>query len=174
MAAGTVEAAPASSASPGATTTIPKPTAAPQVKLKVSPAATNTVLDKAAGCVAPVCDTHSAPSQSSAPAGWLASLAQASSTVRSHSGDSISPNSQPTVKRSRLDGNIKPTASSSLTPGSSSAAAIPIDNDEDEIQFIDAIDDGDSICVDAQGRQTTVPSFVLQSLADDLLKEYPE
>ena len=169
-----VKAVPASSASPGATTTIPKPTAAPRVKLKVSPAATNTVLDKAVGCVAPVRDTHSAPSQSSTPAGQLASLAQASSIVRSCSGDSISPNSQPMVKQQRLDGNIEPTASSSLTPGLSSAAAIPIDNDEDEIQFIDAIDDGDSIRVDAQGRQMTVPSSVLQSLADDLLKEYPE
>ena len=177
-AAGTVKTVPTSSASQGATTTTQKPTAAPRVKLKVSPAATNTVLDKAVGRVAPVRDTHSAPSQSSAPAGWLASLAQASSNVRSRPRDSISPNSQPTVKRPRLDGNVEPAVASSSTPGSSSAAAITVEDDEDEIQFIDAIDDGTSVRVDAQGRQTTTSStssaFTLQPLADELVSEYPE
>ena len=60
----------------------------------------------------------------------------------------------------------------------SSAAAIPIDEDEDEIQFIDAIDDGTSVRVDAQGRQTTTSStasaFVLQPMEDELMTEYPE
>ena len=177
-AAGTVKTVPVSSASQGATTTTQKLTAAPRVKLKVSPAATNTVLDKAVGRVAPVRDTHSALSQSSAPAGRLASLAQASSNVRSRPWDSISPNSQPTVKRPRLDRNVKPAVASSSTPGSSSAAAITVDNEEDEIQFIDTIDDGTSVHMDAQGRQTTTSStssvFTLQPLADKLVSEYPE
>ena len=177
-AVGTVKTVPASSASQGATTTTQKPTAAPRVKLKVSPAATNTVLDKAVGHVAPVPNTHSAPSQSSTPAGRLASLAQASSNVRSCSQDSISPNSQPTVKQPRLDGNVEPAVTSSSTLVSSSAAAITVDEDEDEIQFIDAIDDGTSVRLDAQGRQMTTSStsstFTLQPLANELVSEYPE
>ena len=63
---GTVKAVPTSSASKGPATTSQKPAAAPRVKLKVSPAATNSVLDKAVGRVAPIRDAQSAPSQSSA------------------------------------------------------------------------------------------------------------
>ena len=157
-----------SSGSQGSATMSQRPVTVPRVKLKVSPAATNSVLDKAVGCVAPVRDTHSVPSQSSAPTGCLASLAQA---------PSISPNSQLTVKRPRLDGTTGPVAATSSTPGSSSSAAIPVDDDEDEIQFIDAIDDGASVHVDAQGRQTTGSSasgsFTLQPLDDELVAEYP-
>ena len=54
-----VKAIPTSSASQSPATTSQKPAAAPRVKLKVSPAATNSVLDKAVGCVAPVRDTQS-------------------------------------------------------------------------------------------------------------------
>ena len=175
---GVVKAVPTSSAPQGPTTTSQKPVAASRVKLKVSPAATNSVLDKAVGCMTPVRDTHSILSQSSVPSGHLAGLAQASSNIRSRLRDSISPNSQPTVKRPRLDGAAKPTTTTSSAPGSSSAAAIAIDEDEDEIQFIDADGDGDSVHVNAQGRQMTTSSssslFVLQSLDDELLTEYPE
>ena len=174
---GAVKAVPTSSAPQGSVTTSQKPVAAPRVKLKVSPVATTSVLDKAVGRVAPVRDTHSVPSQSSAPSGHLAGLAQASSNIRSRSRDSISPNSQLTVKRPRLDGTAKPTTTTSSTPGSSSAAAIAIDDNEDEIQFIDAVDDGASVHVDAQGRQTTTSSsstsFTLQPLDDELMTEYP-
>ena len=100
-------------------------------------------------------------------------LAQASSNIRSHSQDSISPNSQPTVKRPRLDRTAEPTAATSSTPGSSLAAAILIDDDDDEIQFIDAVDDGASVHVNAHGTQTTTSAFVLQPLDDELLTEYP-
>ena len=81
----TVKAVPTSSASQSPATTPQKPVAAPRVKLKVSPVATNTVLDKAVGHVAPVCDTQSVTSQSSVPAGHLAGLAQASSNIWSRS-----------------------------------------------------------------------------------------
>ena len=172
-----VKAVASSSGSQGSATTCQRPVTAPRVKLKVSPAATNSVLDKAVGHVVPIRDTHSIPSQSSAPTGRLASLAQAPSNVRSRPRDSISPNSQPTMKRPRLDGTTGPVAATSSTPGLSSSAAIPVDDDEDEIQFIDAIDDGASVHVDAQGRQTTDSSpsgsFTLQPLDDELVAEYP-
>ena len=170
---GTVKAVPTSSASQSSGTTPQKPVAAPRVKVKVSPAATNTVLDKAVGRIAPVRDNQSGPSQSSVPTGRLASLAQASSNVRSRSRSSISPNSQPTVKRPRLDGTAEPTATTSSTPGSSSAVAISIDDDDDEIQFIDAVDDGASIHVDAHGTQTTTLSFTLKPLDDELMVQFP-
>ena len=157
---GTVKAVPTSSASQSSATTPQKSVAAPRVKVKVSPAATNTVLDKAVGHMAPVHDTQSTPSQLSIPTGRLAGLAQASSNVRSRSRESTSPNSQPIVKRQRLDGTAKPTTTTSSTPGSSSAAAISID-DDDEIQFIDAVDDGASVHINAHGTQTTTSSFTL-------------
>ena len=169
----TVKAVPTSSASQSPATTPQKPVAAPQVKLKVSPVATNTVLDKAVGRVAPVRDTQSVPSQLSVPTGHLAGLAQASSNIQSRPWDSISPNSQPTLKRPRLDGTTKPSTTTAANPGSSSAKAISIDDDDDEIQFIDAVEDGASIHVDAHGTQTTTSAFVLQSLDDELLTEYP-
>ena len=100
----------------------------------------------------PVPDTQSIPSQSAASAGHLASLAQATSNIRSRSQDSVSPNSQPTVKRPRLDGNIESATASSSAPGSSSSAAIPVDGEEDEIQFIDAFADSTSVRMNAQGR----------------------
>ena len=81
--AGAVKAVPTSSASQTSATTTPKPVAAPRVKVKVSPAATNTVLDKAVGRVAPVRDTQSGLNQPSVSTGRLAGLAQASSIVRS-------------------------------------------------------------------------------------------
>ena len=171
--AGTVKAVPISSASQSPATTPQKPVATPRVKVKVSPAATNTVLDKAVGRMAPVRDTQSIPSQSFVPSGHLVSLAQASSNIRSRPRDTISPNSQPTVKRPRLDGTAEPTTTTSSTPGSSSAAAILIDADNDEIQFIDAVDDGASIHVDAHGTQTTTSSFTLLPLDDELVAEFP-
>ena len=167
------KAVPTSSASQSPATTPQKPVAAPRVKLMVSPAATNTVLDKAVGRMAPVRDTQSVPSQSSVPTGRLAGLAQASSNIQSCSRDSISPNSRPTLKRPRLDGTAEPTTTTSSTPGSSSATAIPIDDDDDEIQFIDAIEDGASVHVDAHGTQTTTSSFNLQPLDDELVAEFP-
>ena len=167
----TVKAVPTSSASQSPATTPQKPVAVPRVKLKVSPAATNTVLDKAVGRMAPIRDTQSITSQSSVPAGRLVGLAQASSNIRSRSRDSISPNSQPTVKRPRLDGAAIPTTTTSSSPGSSSAAAISIDDDDDEIQFIDAVEDGVSIHVDAHGMQTTTSAFVLQSLDNEVSRE---
>ena len=48
-----------------------------------------------------------------------------------------------------------------------------IDDDDDEIQFIDAVEDGVSVHVDAHGTQMTTSAFVLQSLDDELLTEYP-
>ena len=95
---GAVKTVPTSSASQSPATTPQKPVAAPWVKVKVSPAATNTVLDKAVGRVAPVRDTQSSPSQLSVPAGHLAGLAQASSNVWSRPRSNVSPNNQPTVK----------------------------------------------------------------------------
>ena len=78
-----------------------------------------------------------------------------------------------------MDENIESAAASSSIPGSSSAEAIPVDDEEDEIQFIDAYDDNAiSVCMDAQGRQTATSSssnkFALQSLDSELLAEYPE
>ena len=85
-----VQAVPACQASQGPSTPsqgpvmTPKgPAMTPKVKPKLSLAATNTVLDKAIGRVMPVRDTLSIPSQSTASAGCLASLAQATSSVRS-------------------------------------------------------------------------------------------
>ena len=170
---GAVKAVPTSLASQSSGTSPQKPVAAPRVKGKVSPAATNTVLDKAVGHVASVRDNQSGPSQSSVPTGRLAGLAQASSNVRSRSRSSISPNSQPTVKRPRLDGTAESTATTSSTSGSSSAVAISIDDDDDEIQFIDAVDDGASVHVDAHGTQMTTSSFTLKPLDDELMVEFP-
>ena len=96
--AGTVKAVPTSSASQSPATTPQKPVAAPRVKVKVLPAATNIVLDKAVGRVVPIRDTQSILSQSFVPSGHLVSLAQASSNIRSRPRDTISPNSQPTIK----------------------------------------------------------------------------
>ena len=171
--AGAIKAVSTSSASQTSTSTHSKPVATPRVKVKVSLAATNTVLDKAVGCVAPVRDTHSGPSQSSVPTGHLAGLAQASSTVQSRPRSKISPNSQPTVKRPRMDGTAGLAVTASSTPGSSSSAAISVDDDDDEIQFIDAVDDGASVHVDAHGTQTTTSSSTPEALDDKLVAEYP-
>ena len=123
----------------------------------------------------PVRDTQSSPSQSSVPTGHLAGLAQASSTVRSRPRSEISPNSQPTVKRPRMDGTAEPGATASSTPGSSSAAAISVDdNNDDEIQFIDAVDDGASVHVNAHGTQMTTSSSTPGDLDDELVTKYPE
>ena len=75
-----------------------------------------------------------------------------------------------------MDENAESAATSSAIPGSSSSVAIPVDDEEDKIQFIDAYkDDSTSVCVDAQGRQTTTSNrFTLQSLDAELLAEYPE
>ena len=171
--AGGIKAVPTSSASQTSAATTPKPVAATRVKVKVSPAATNTVLDKAVGRVVPVRDTQSGPNQSSVSTGRLASLAQASSTVWSRPQSEISPNSQPTVKRPRMDRTARPAATASSTPGLSSATAISIDDDE-EIQFVDAVNDGTSVHVDAHGTQTTTSSSTPGDLDDELVSEYPE
>ena len=78
-----VKAVPACQASQGPSLPSQGPVTTPRVKPKLLPAATNTVLDKAIGRVMPVRDTLSIPSQSAASAGHLASLAQATSSVRS-------------------------------------------------------------------------------------------
>ena len=171
--AGAVKAVPTSSASQTSAATTPKPVAAPRVKVKVSPVATNTALDKAVGRVAPVHDTQSGPTQTSVSTGHLAGLAQASSTIRSRPRSEISPNSQPTVKRPRMDGTAGPAATASSTPGSSSAAAISID-DDDEIQFVDVVNDGASVHVNAHGTQMTTSSSTPGALDDELMSEYPE
>ena len=166
-----------STSSEGPGTTPKGPATTPKVKPKLSPAATNTVLDKAIiGRVVPVRDTLSVPNQSSASAGRLASLAQATSSVRSRPRENTNSNSQLSIKRPRLDENTESATTSSTVPGSSSSVAIPVDDEEDEIQFIDAYeDDGISVCMDAQGGQTTTSNrFTLQSLDAELLAEYPE
>ena len=78
-----------------------------------------------------------------------------------------------------MNGNAESAAASSSGPGSSLSVAIPVDDEEDEIQFIDVYDDNViSVCMDAQGRQTATSSssnkFTLQSLDAELLAEYPE
>ena len=78
------KAIPACQASQGPSSPSQSPATAPKVKPKLLPAATNTVLDKAIGRIMPVRNTLSIPSQSAASAGHLASLAQATSSVRSH------------------------------------------------------------------------------------------
>ena len=89
----------------------------------------------------------------------LLSLAQSSSSVRCHPGGSVSLSCQPTVKRQRLDENANPMA-----PGTSVAAAIPIDDgaddgdkDNDDVKILtdedgDDDDNDDAVAdVDAQG-----------------------
>ena len=170
----TSQAVPTSSAPQTSAATTPTPVAAPRTKLKISPAATNTALDKAVGRVMPVRDTHPGSTLPSASSGRLAGLAQASSTVRSRPRGEISPNSQPTVKRPRMEGATEPSATTSSTPGSSSAAAISVDDDDDEIQFVDATGDDASVRVDAHGTQTTTSPFIPGALDDELVAEFSD
>ena len=108
--------------------------------------------------VAPSCEAQK-PSTSVSLSPLLLSLAQSSSSVRCCPGGSILSSSQPTVKRQRLDENTNPMA-----PGTSVAAAIPIDDgaddgdeDDDDIKILidedgDDDDDDDAVAdVDAQG-----------------------
>ena len=169
-----VKAVPTSSAPQTSVATTPTPVAAPRTKVKVSPAANNTALDKAVGRVMPVCDTHPGSSQPSTSTGRLAGLAQASCTVRSRPRSEISLNSQPTVKRPRMEGGAEPSITISSAPSSSSATAISVDNDDDEIQLVDAIDDGISEHVDAHGTQTTTSPFTPGALDDELVAEFSD
>ena len=172
--AGPIGTVPTSSAPETSVATTPTPVAAPRTKVKLSPAATNTALDKAVGRVMPVRDTHPGSNQPSASTGRLAGLAQASSTVRSRPRSDIGPNGQPTVKRPRMEGTAEPSIATSSAPGSSSAAAISVDDDDDEIQFIDAVDDGISVHVDAHGTQTTTSPFTPEALDDELVAEFSD
>ena len=74
-----------------------------------------------------------------------------------------------------MDGTAGPGDTASSAPGSSSVAAISVDDDnDDEIQFIDAINDGAFVHVDAHGMQMTTPSFTPGPLDDELVSEYSD
>ena len=98
--------------------------------------------NKAVGHVAPSLKAQKASALTSL-SPLLLSLAQSSSSIRYRLGGSISLGSQPTVKRQRLDDNTN-----LMAPGTSAAAAIPIDDeandddkDDDDIKIL--IEEGD-------------------------------
>ena len=81
----------------------------------------------------------------------------------------------PAMSSSTLDrANLEALLSDA--PGSSTMAVIDIDNDEDEIQFIEKDDDNSVVCVDTRGRHTITSvsaiKFILQPMDANLLDEY--